>query len=969
MAVGATAARALKAIRRVLRERPWWPLAIVVGVACTFIPFLGRLDLLAYDLFTPRVAVPTRTVLVAIDEASIAALGQWPWPREVHARMVDRLASAGAGAVGYAVLFSEPQTSRQGAPDGDRALADALATFGHAVLPVAPVPLARGDSGASSDHATANGGVAELGPMPMLRRAVSLGHADVELDADGVVRRLFLRGGAHAELPALSVALAEQISPELKDRALPGLRASRKHGETAGVWQRDNEVLLPLLDRRPVVWSFADALDSPDFERAVKGKAVLVGVTARGLGPELALAGSGPHTTMPAVKLHALAYDAFMAGAFITPWSAGASALLTIAALLSVMALWPTRDRRWQPALLALSVLLPLALCWLLLRIGQSWWGPVPATLGLLAGYGAWLAIRLNASSRAARQARRDARITLDAIGDAVLSLDQNNRIAYLNAPAQALARQGNAVGLELGEAFALEPESGMRLVAMVRRSLSTREVVRLSGHLVLRRQGEHQRERALSATISPLLTESGEPEGVVIALGDQTDAVASAQRLNHAATHDTLTGLPNRSLVHDRLTHATARALRSGSNVAVLFMDLDRFKRINDSLGHHLGDDVLRITGQRLLATCRANDTVGRWGGDEFVVVLEDLPGRDAIATVARKIVDVLSQPMTLDGIQVPCSCSVGIALAPDDGSDVDELLAMADAAMYRAKSQVGTHFQFYSNDLNRWTRDRLAMEMDMRQGLKRSEFELHYQPQLHLASGLLVGFEALLRWRRVNGDVMMPAQFIALAEESGLIVELGEWVVREAARQIASWVAQGLEPVPVAVNVSARQCLDRHIVEVVGDALASTGINPALLKIEITESTAMTDADHAIALFDEVRALGVRISVDDFGTGYSSLSRLKRFPIGELKIDRSFVQHMTTDTNDAAIVRATIALAHGLGLHVVAEGVETQEQKMFLTYHDCDVVQGFLYGRPQPAALAESLLSSAKGATRSAA
>ncbi|MEO8248619.1 MAG: EAL domain-containing protein, partial [Burkholderiales bacterium] len=693
-----------------------------------------------------------------------------------------------------------------------------------------------------------------------------------------------------------------------------------------------------------------------EFAEAVRGRAVLIGVTARGLGPELAIAALGKHTTVPAVRLHALAYDAFVAGALITPLPVPVSALMTLTLLLAAMALWPAGEKRWQQALLAGSVLLPLVLSWLLLRTVQIWWGPAPAMLGLLVAWGAWLAVHMNAAARAAHLARRDAKAMLDSIGDAVISLDADSRITYLNGPAQSLASDFAPLGRTVADAFAFDTESGMKLSAMIRRALSTGEVARVSDHLVLKLQSG--RDRALSATISPLLTEAGPAEGVVIALGDLTEAVASAQQLSHAATHDALTGLPNRSLVHDRLTHAATRAVRVSSTVAVLFLDLDRFKRINDSLGHQLGDEVLKVTGQRLLATCRATDTVGRWGGDEFVVLLEDLAGREAVATVAKKIVEALSQPMLLDGIEVQCACSVGIAVAPDDGIEAVDLLAMADAAMYRAKSQSGTHYEFYMSDLNRWTRDRLTMELDMRNGLTRGEFELHYQPQIHLESGSLVGFEALLRWRRENGDLLMPAQFIGLAEETGLIIELGEWVMREATRQIAEWNALGLQVVPVAINVSARQCLDRQIVDALRVAVETSGIDAALLKVEITESTAMANAENAVSLFDEIRALGIRLSVDDFGTGYSSLSRLKRFPVGELKIDRSFVRDMTSDPDDAAIVRATIALAHGLGLRVVAEGVETPEQKLFLAYHGCDMAQGYLWGRAQPAELVQPLL-----------
>ena len=950
MAVGPVAARVLNSNGRGSDGRPWWIalLALAVALLALWNPTLARLNLLAYDWLAPNQSGASDVVLVAIDEASIAELGQWPWPRQLHARMIDRLADAGASAAAYAVLFSEPQTGPVAAAlASDAALASALERFARAVLPVAPA--LRDASADAVDSVT------ELMPLTAFAHAAKLGHVDLEVDPDGVVRRLFLRGGVRRELPALAVALVEVAHPESMAAELPGRRVVAR-APTPGIWQRNNEVLLPRTRVQPAVWSFASALKSDEFAAAVRGRPVLIGVTARGLGPEFSLAARDGRSTFASVYLHSMVYDATRNHAFITPAAPLTELVLMVALLAGTVALWPAGSRRRHQLLIAVSLLLPLATAWLLLRGLQLWWGPAPATLGLLAGYSAYLSMRLTASARSVERAQRDAQATLDSIGDAVFNLDSDARISYLNAPARSLAALPEPIGRTIDEAFAFDADSATRLHDTVRGALDEQRVQRLADPLLLQASG--QGTRALSATVSPLTTDQGRTDGVVIALGDLTETVASARQLSHAATHDSLTGLPNRDLVLDRLRQALARTQRGNGHLAVLFLDLDRFKRINDSLGHHVGDEVLRTAGERLLASCRANDTVGRWGGDEFVLVVEDVDERGAAATVAAKIVQALSQPMRLDGFAVPCSCSVGIAVAPEDSSDADELLAMADAAMYLAKSQSGARYQFYSKDLNRWTRERLRLELGMREALQRGGFELHYQPQVELASGSAIAFEALLRWRQADGALLLPAQFIPLAEESGLIVEIGEWVVRAAIAQLVQWRAAGLALVPVSVNVSARQCTDRRLVDVVRGALANADIDGALLRLEITESTAMTDSDAAVLLFDELSALGVQISVDDFGTGYSSLSRLKRFAIHELKIDRSFVQHMTSNADDAAIVLGTIALAHGLGLRVVAEGVETLQQQDFLAAHACDAVQGWLHGRPAPAMQMASLL-----------
>ncbi|MEY2655418.1 MAG: hypothetical protein RLZZ524_2446 [Pseudomonadota bacterium] len=417
-------------------------------------------------------------------------------------------------------------------------------------------------------------------------------------------------------------------------------------------------------------------------------------------------------------------------------------------------------------------------------------------------------------------------------------------------------------------------------------------------------------------------------------------------------ATHDALTGLPNRALLIDRLQQALRAAQGGPRGVAVLYIDLDRFRRINDSLGPRQGDQVLRSVAARLQACLRSQDTLARWGGDEFVVLLDLAQDREVVAARAAQMIDAVTRELRVDSaeggpIEVACGCSVGIALAPQDGLAADALLAMADAAMHRAKARGGRRFEFHASGMPAWTREWLALETRLRHALSQDSFVLHYQPQVDLRSGRVVGLEALLRWRQPDGTLWRPARFLPIAEETSLILHIGEWVVREAIGQLARWRAQGLPLVPVAVNVSTRQCLDRRLVRVVAEALAAHRIAPALLKIEVTESAAIADQGQLRSLLAELRSIGVQVSMDDFGTGFSSLSHLRSFRVDQIKIDASFVRDISRDPNGAAIVRATIALAHGLGLPVVAEGVESDEQMAFLAEHDCDIAQGYLYAQ----------------------
>jgi diguanylate cyclase (GGDEF)-like protein/PAS domain S-box-containing protein len=430
-------------------------------------------------------------------------------------------------------------------------------------------------------------------------------------------------------------------------------------------------------------------------------------------------------------------------------------------------------------------------------------------------------------------------------------------------------------------------------------------------------------------------------------------------QELTQMANHDALTGLANRALLLDRLTQAVSYARRASRWVAVLFFDLDRFKNINDSLGHDAGDQVLVEVAARLSACVRSGDTVARLGGDEFVVVLADVARGEEVAAVAQKLADALAQPMHVFGHEITPVASFGISLYPKDGADSQALLKNADAAMYSAKKLGGAQFQFYALDMNLRTLDRLKLEAALRHAVERDEFELHYQPQLDLASGAIEGVEALVRWRRPGHGLVPPADFIPVAEETGLIIPLGDWVLRAACAQQVAWREAGVGDLRVAVNLSARQFKQHDLVHSVVQALHHTGCAAARLELEITESVLMEHPDAATLIMQQLSDMGVQLSIDDFGSGYSSLAYLKRFPIHSLKIDRAFVHDISTDDDDAAIASAIIALAHSMKLTVIAEGVETEQQLAFLRREQCDQVQGYYFSRPLPAAgLAHLLL-----------
>jgi diguanylate cyclase (GGDEF)-like protein/PAS domain S-box-containing protein len=438
----------------------------------------------------------------------------------------------------------------------------------------------------------------------------------------------------------------------------------------------------------------------------------------------------------------------------------------------------------------------------------------------------------------------------------------------------------------------------------------------------------------------------------------DVTERKLYQTRIEQQANYDTLTGLANRSLLNDRLAQAIRAASRHGTRLAVVFVDLDRFKYINDSLGHHVGDELLRAMAERLKATVRESDTVARLGGDEFVLLINGHGDPETVATVLERMLSDISQPWTIPQGDFNVTCSIGVALYPDDGTAGETLLKHADSAMYRAKEKGRNNFQFFTSELNALITERLELENKLRRALDRDQFELKYQPRVDMRTRKITGAEALLRWNIPDHDAVPPSRFIPVAEEIGLIVPIGKWVLRTACIQAKAWQQQGLPPIVVSVNVSARQFRQDNLVATIAEVLQETDLEPRCLEIEITESTVMHDAEQFISMLGEISDLGVLIALDDFGTGYSSLSYLKRFPVDRLKVDRSFVQDIASDLDDATIVRTIIALGHNLGLKVVAEGVENEQQIEFLQNNLCDELQGFYFGMPMAASELATLL-----------
>jgi diguanylate cyclase (GGDEF)-like protein/PAS domain S-box-containing protein len=471
----------------------------------------------------------------------------------------------------------------------------------------------------------------------------------------------------------------------------------------------------------------------------------------------------------------------------------------------------------------------------------------------------------------------------------------------------------------------------------------------RWQGEIIDRRKNGESYPEWLS--ISVLKDAQGTITHFISVFADISERKAVERRITHMAQHDFLTGLPNRMLLLDRMAQAISHAQRDGRRVALMFLDLDKFKYINDMLGHVIGDKLLQEVAGRISRNSRSVDTVCRLGGDEFVLMLTNMENADDVSGIAAKLLESVAGTCLIDGHEIEITTSIGIALFPDDGKDGSELLRHADAAMYHAKQNGRNNYHFFTSEMNRRALERMVIEKKLRHALERGEFALHYQPQIDLSTGRMVGAEALVRWADPeNGEMIPPARFIPIAEENGMIAPIGEWVLREACRQMAEWRKMGMREIPVSVNLSAVQFRQKGLGENVRAILHQYGISPSNLELEITETAVMQDAEAAIALLKEMKDMGVRLAMDDFGTGYSSLSYLKQLPIDKLKIDQSFVRDIAHDPDDAAIVSTIISMARNLKLKVVAEGVETNGQLTFLNQHGCDEGQGYYFAKPVP-------------------
>ncbi len=912
-------------------------LLLVLGMALTLSDGLKRWDLTLYDLFsTVYYQKPSDDVLIiAIDELSLREYGRWPWSRRIHAQLINKLTRGGAGAIGYDVIFSE---ANRNDPEDDRILAAALARSGRVILPV-------------FHEKMVGGGSLQLTlPLPELTRAAAgLGHVDAQLDPDGIVRRTLLEStGGGKQYPALVLAML-QLS--VQKTAISGQATGGGDRETVEkIRQRygDNPVYVSFTGppgHFPAI-SFSDYMQADYPAEAVAGKLVLVGVTALGLGDSLPTPVSGKSIPMPGIEYNANLLSGLLNNTLIVP--AAMQWRLTLVAVLALlpMLLYSLLTPRQSLFVVVLLFFLTLSAALFFLHKFHLWFPPTALLIVLALSYPLWIWRRLEETIVQLFTEKERAQVILHSIGDGVIATDSIGRVDYMNPVAASLTGYSlsEARGRRLEEIFpAINENKDQKLADIVVRCLRDKGSVTLqeNGVLVNRKNREH----VVRTSAGLLHTASGKTQGVVLGITDITETHKMMQQMAYQATHDMLTGLPNRTLLYDHLAEIIKQ---TDAVAAVFFIDLDQFKKVNDQIGHYGADKLLKRVGRRLQTHCGEDDLLAHLGSDKYVIVVDRIGDTDAAARFADGLLAELEPPFSVQGQDVYISCTIGICMYPGDGGDVDELLKNADTAMYRAKECGRNLYRFFSRSMNDRIHERLDIEQRLRTALAAEELEIYYQPQVRAIDGRLVGAESLLRWKNSEFGPVSPAKFIPVAEDCGLILPMGEWALRTVCRQIRSWQSMGLDPVRVAVNLSSKQFLYGNIYDIVSKTLHETALDPSFLELEITESLIMDDLAQSTRLIGELKELGIRVSIDDFGTGYSSLSYLKHFPVDQLKIDQSFIRDITDNASDEAITLAIITMAHGLGLGVIAEGVEHRDQLTILQRQNCDEIQGYFFSRP---------------------
>jgi len=915
---------------------------LLVGVALlSFSQVLERIDLVIYDKISlmQRSSPSSDIVIVSIDEASLQVFGRWPWSRSIHAELINLLTKVGNNVVAFDLLFSEPQEHD---PAADDALAQAIAAHGSVILPVAPIA----DVGL--------GGIYLAEPLPIFRENAVLGHVDIELDRDGVARRVFLAAGIDKPTwPAFAMAALTETEQMNNGGSANVDYSHEKIANSWAPWVRSHEALIPYVGPSGSFQrvSYAKILYDSTLLTSLSGKIIIVGMTAAGMGTRFATPVSYINRQpMTGVEWHANVIDMLKNNRTIYPIANHLAVLISVSWVLLMLS--SISLLRGNLTVLILLILLTFGLLFfgILLRFTHLWVPPSAALLGTLAIYPLWNWRRINEFMRSIFVAKVRSSVALESIKDGVVTTDSLDHIIFVNKGAEKIL-QINATqlqGKKLQDVLNLSDAAQVNLYGYLRELDAPSSEPDIDATVECHLETVSGDKHTVRITRHPLRDGEEALMGFVISMADITDTVALAQQIEHQESHDALTKLPNRTKLLTLLERLVKSSRQSNKIVTVFFVALDNFKKVNDAMGRQAGDKLLQMVAWRLYEVIDKDDIAARWSGDEFVLLFDYLREHDSVPEMAQKLISVMREGFDLEGMEIFVTVSVGISFCTRDGVSNEIVLEQAGAAMYRIKKEGGNSFGFYSPESSIvWTRDRLQLEKELRAALRLCQLQVYFQPIFDARLHSIVRMEALVRWAHPTRGFLMPGSFVPLAEDTGLIDQMGEMVLRDSC-VAASKLLQAGKPINVSVNVNPHQLLYGDFVQVVSQVLQDTCLPAESLVLEVTESAVVSDMTRASKVLRALKSLGILIALDDFGTGYSSLTLLRELPIDIIKIDQTFVSTLDRNQHDLTIVQAIVGLGKSLGMIIIAEGVETEQQVQLLLDHDCYFHQGYYYSRP---------------------
>ncbi len=873
---------------------------------------LNYSDNLFYDLYSTNIKKSTddSIVIIAIDETSLNKLGAWPWSRTIHAEMLERLTEVNVKAIGIDILFIEPDRSY---PEEDIRLSKAINNNTNVIIPALTI-IKENEIFVSK-------------PAFNIINDDQIGHVNLHYDELGVVRKLNIRMDLDNGLtvPSMALALSQKINKDVK--------FSEFISDTPTLISFAN----PTHQFRQL--SYSEVFLNLSLRQSLQDKTVLIGTTTPELSTFIKTPISKRQQVISAIEFQANALSAIQLGQIIKPISWTNYALISLFVIFFPIILYSSLKTPSSLFITVFFIFLTGSSSFYLLNNFNLWLAPSPILLCLLLSYPLWTFQKLELKKKILSKEHESASATLHAIGAAIVTTNTENTIEFMNPAAQRMFvySREQAKTKQFTDLFQDIENKSNYLFNSEDPIGDTRTI-----------QNHKNEEFTIRVTTNSLFSKQGALLGSVYVIDDLTRLISINKRVAFLATHDTLTGLANRSLIQDLMEQAINSASRDELNVAILFIDLDGFKEINDTHGHEVGDILLQEVAKRLQNCTRQSDTSARWGGDEFIILLDQLTHASDASEVAIKIKNALAETLIINDIEVVVTPSIGISLFPIDGNTVEMLLSRADAAMYNVKMNDKNDFCFYSANLEFEAKEKLILEKELRQALKDNEFEIFYQPQFDILTNHLVGVEALIRWHHPKKGILLPEDFIYLAEETGIIVPIGEWLVSTLCQQLKLWKQLNLPIIQVSINLSIRQFFQKNLIITLTQEIKKANIPPSSLRVEINESILIDDITQVIYTMNNFESAGISITVDNYGTGCSSLEYLKRLPVDALKIDKSFIHNILVNEDYANIVQTIISMAHNMNLKVIAEGVETIEQLKFLKENNCDCAQGHFYSSP---------------------